>query len=65
LKRGERSDTLIDWTFLLKVSAFVIAGIFIGATISKKSDGAILKPAFGCFVLVTAIYIIVKETAFK
>lgn len=62
---GEGGDTIIDWTFLLKVSAFAIVGISIGAQLSKKIDGAKLKPAFGWFVLVMGIYIIVKETILK
>jgi hypothetical protein len=59
---GEGGETVIDWIFLMKVSAFAIAGIFIGTALSKKVDGAKLKPAFGWFVLVMGIYIIIKET---
>lgn len=59
---GESGETMIDWIFLMKVSAFAIAGIFIGTAMSKKIDGAKLKPAFGWFVLVMGIYIIIKET---
>jgi uncharacterized membrane protein YfcA len=62
---GEGGETVIDWIFLAKVSAFAIVGIFIGAALSKKIDGAKLKPAFGWFVLVMGIYIIIKETALK
>lgn len=62
---GEGGETVIDWVFLAKVSAFAIAGIFIGSALSKKMDGAKLKPAFGWFVLVMGIYIILKETMFK
>jgi Predicted permeases len=62
---GEGGNTAIDWLFLAKVSAFAIAGIFIGSALSKKIDGAKPKPAFGWFVLVMGIYIIVKETVFK
>ena len=62
---GEGSDTVIDWSLLTKVSAFAIVGIFIGTMLSKKIDGAKLKPAFGWFVLVMGIYIIVKETMLK
>jgi uncharacterized membrane protein YfcA len=62
---GEGSDTIIDWMFLMKVSVFAIAGIFVGSALSKKIDGAKLKPAFGWFVLVMGIYIIIKETLFK
>lgn len=62
---GESSETIIDWVFLTKVTAFAMAGIFIGMWLSKKIDGAKLKPAFGWFVLVMGIYIIFKETMFK
>jgi uncharacterized protein len=51
----------INWTFLLIFSAFAIVGIFIGMFLSQKIDGKKLKPAFGWFVLVMGIYIIVKE----
>src|SRR5690606_14112497 len=59
---GESSETAIDWRFLLMVSVFAIIGIFIGSALSKKIDGKKLKPAFGWFVLVMGIYIIIKET---
>ena len=62
---GEGSETFIDWSLLTKVSAFAIVGIFIGTMLSKKIDGAKLKPAFGWFVLVMGIYIIIKETILK
>jgi uncharacterized membrane protein YfcA len=59
---GESGESLVDWQFLLTVTAFAIVGIFIGMTLSKKIDGEKLKPAFGWFVLVMGIYIIIKET---
>ncbi len=62
---GEGDETIIDWVLLSKVSAFAIVGIFIGTYLSKNIDGAKLKPAFGWFVLVMGIYIILKETVFK
>lgn len=62
---GESSETIIDWVFLTKVTAFAMAGIFIGMWLSKKIDGAKLKPAFGWFVLAMGIYIIFKETMLK
>jgi uncharacterized membrane protein YfcA len=61
---GESSETVIDWNFLAIVSAFAISGIFVGTALSKRVDGAKLKPAFGWFVLVMGIYIILKETLF-
>jgi uncharacterized protein len=62
---GESGETVIDWLFLLKVSAFAIIGIFIGMALSKRVDGSKLKPAFGWFVLVMGGYIILKETFLK
>jgi uncharacterized protein len=62
---GEGGETLIDYMFLVKITAFAIVGIFIGMALSKKIDGAKLKPAFGWFVLVMGIYIMLKETIFK
>ncbi len=62
---GEGGETIMDWAIISKVSAFAIAGIFIGTFLSKKIDGAKLKPAFGWFVLVMGIYIIIKETILK
>lgn len=59
---GESSDTLIDWVFMIKVSVFAIGGIFIGMALSRKIDGGKLKPAFGWFVLVMGLYILIKET---
>lgn len=51
----------IDWKFLTTISSIAIIGIIIGAQLSKKIDGKKLKPAFGWFILVMGIYIIVKE----
>lgn len=59
---GEGTDIAMDWKLLLIVTAFAIVGIFIGMALSKKIDGKKLKPAFGWFVLVMGIYIIIKET---
>lgn len=55
----------VDWIFLLKIIALAIAGIFIGVAISKRVKGAKLKPAFGWFVLLVGVYIIVRELFLK
>lgn len=54
----------ISWLFLLSITVFAALGIFIGIKLSRKIEGAKLKPAFGWFVLVMGIYILLKETAF-
>lgn len=59
---GSATHINIHWAFLLTIAAFAVAGIFIGNRLSKKIDGAKLKPAFGWFVLIMGIYIILKET---
>lgn len=59
---GESGETVIDWQFLVKVTTFAIIGIFAGMALSQKINGEKLKPAFGWFVLIMGIYIIVKET---
>lgn len=59
---GSAGSTLIHWPFLVTVASFAVAGIFIGNILSKKIDGARLKPAFGWFVLVMGLFIIIKET---
>ncbi len=55
----------IDWMFLLKFTSFAVAGIFIGMILSKKISNQTLKPVFGWFVLITGIYIIIKEIFLK
>ncbi len=62
---GELGHAHLDWTLLLSVTGAAIIGIFLGSNLSKKIDGAKLKPAFGWFVLVMGIYIIFKETILK
>ena len=54
-------DTEIDWKFLSIITVFAISGIFVGMALSKKINGARLKPAFGWFVLAMGVYIILKE----
>lgn len=51
----------IKWDLLITISAIAAIGIIVGAQLSKKIDGAKLKPAFGWFVLIMGIYIIIKE----
>lgn len=62
---GESSETAINWTLLASVTTVATLGIFIGLYLSKKIEGAKLKPAFGWFVLAMGIYIILKELFFK
>lgn len=62
---GDLGHFLIDWSFLFKITAIAVTGIFIGGALNKKIAGDKLKKGFGWFVLVMGIYIIVKETVLK
>lgn len=57
----QRPDLIIDWTMLLTVTAIAVVGIFIGIYATKFIDGKRLKKGFGWFVLVMALYIILKQ----
>lgn len=62
---GEILINNIDWTFLLKITAFSVFGIMIGSQLSKKIDGEKLKPAFAWFLLGMGIFIIGKELMYN
>ncbi|AFM04533.1 putative permease [Bernardetia litoralis DSM 6794] len=53
-----------DWKLLLILSTMSIIGIFVGMALSKRIDGAKLKPLFGWFVLIMGSYILMKELFF-
>ncbi|MBV6478290.1 MAG: hypothetical protein HGGPFJEG_01040 [Ignavibacteria bacterium] len=52
----------IDWFFLMILSVFTVSGIYIGSALSKRIHADKLKPAFGWFILVMGIYILIRET---
>ncbi len=57
-----KNENFIDWKFLLLFTGIAIIGILSGSILSKKIPGEKLKPAFGWFILVMGIYIILRET---
>jgi len=57
----QRPDLVIDWMLLLSITAIAVVGIFIGIYLAKFIDGKKLKKGFGWFVLLMAVYIIVKQ----
>ncbi|MEO7266283.1 MAG: sulfite exporter TauE/SafE family protein [Ferruginibacter sp.] len=61
---GDIGHFNIDWTFLIIITTIAIAGIFIGGLLAKKIAGEKLKKAFGWFVLVMGLYILIKEIFF-
>ena len=58
---GDLSHYEFDWRLLGIVTALAIVGIFIGNRLSRRVDGDKLKKAFGWFVLVMGLYILIKE----
>jgi hypothetical protein len=59
------SRTVINWPLLLSVAAIAIGGILAGSMLAARIDGKKLKPAFGWFVLIMGVYILIKETLLK
>ena len=55
----------LNYKLLFIISVMSLLGLVIGTQVSKKIDGAKLKPVFGWFVLIMGIYIIVTELLFK
>jgi uncharacterized membrane protein YfcA len=56
-----KGNEIIDWKLLGMFTTASIIGIFIGIIFAKKIPGDKLKKAFGWFVLIMGIYIIIKE----
>lgn len=55
----------INYQLLFTISGIAIVGMLLGISLSKKIDGAKLKPFFGWFVLLMGIFIITKELFFN
>lgn len=60
-----QGSEIIDWYLLGYFTGFAVLGIFVGILFSKKIPGDKLKKAFGWFVLIMGIYIIIKEIFFS
>ena len=62
---GDMGHYIINWRFLISVTLIAIAGIFAGGILAKKIEGDKLKKAFGWFILIMGIYILIKEIFFQ
>lgn len=58
---GDVQNMAIDWSFLLLFTLLSVVGIFLGIYLNHWIDGRKLKKAFGWFVLLMGIYIIIME----
>lgn len=62
---GDLGHQEFDWKLLILFTLFAIGGMFLGIAFSKRISGQKLKPAFGWFVLVMGIFILLNELYFK
>ena len=60
-----QSNQPIVWSFLLIFTAVTIAGILLGSYLANFVDGKKLKTAFGYFVLLMGVYILLRELVFE
>lgn len=58
---GNLTDKGIDWHLLISVTVLAIAGILAGNYLNRLIAAERLKKGFGWFVLIMAIYILIKE----
>ncbi|MEP7109118.1 MAG: sulfite exporter TauE/SafE family protein [Ferruginibacter sp.] len=62
---GDMGHFTINWKFLISITLVAITGIFAGGFLARKIEGDKLKKAFGWFVLLMGIYILIKEIFFS
>jgi len=58
---GDIGNQPIQVPFMLIFTALALSGIFIGSALSNKIDGKKIKSGFGYFVLIMAVYILIRE----
>ena len=58
---GDLGNLNIDWYFLLTFSLVSVFGIFVGIYLNRFVNETQLKKGFGWFVLLMAVYILLKE----
>lgn len=51
----------MDWQFLAGIVVLVLLGIAMGIRLSKRIEGAKLRPLFGYFVLLFSVVVLYKE----
>ena len=58
---GDLENLNVDWNFLLTFTLLSVFGIFAGIFLNKYINETQLKKGFGWFVLIMAVYILLKE----
>jgi hypothetical protein len=59
---GDVFNYKMDWPFLLSITALATFGIFVGNRLTHRIQSAKLRKAFGWFVLVIGVSILLRET---
>lgn len=59
------SSVSMNWRFLLVFSAFCVSGVLLGSYWGHFIDNQKLKKGFGWFIIITGIYIWVRETVMR
>jgi uncharacterized membrane protein YfcA len=60
-----RSHVQIDWAFFATFAFFSVTGVLIGHYLATYIHNNKLKKAFGWFILITAVYIVIKEFSLR
>ena len=55
----------IDWIFFLKFAFFSVTGVLLGHYLATYIHNDKLKRYFGWFILITAVFIVVKELSMR
>lgn len=58
---GDLGKFQLDYIFLFKFLGLALFGVIIGINLSKRLNNNQLKPAFGWFIMVLSIIILIKE----
>jgi uncharacterized protein len=58
---GDLGRHAIDWKLLILITSIAIGGIYAGSYFNQKLNNEKLKKGFGWFILIMAIFIIIKE----
>lgn len=58
------TNTNLNWPLLISFSGIAIAGVIIGTYYAHKINPAKLRMGFGYFMIITAVFIFVKEIFF-
>ncbi|MBL7849723.1 MAG: sulfite exporter TauE/SafE family protein [Cyclobacteriaceae bacterium] len=58
---GDVLNYRMEWSFLLGITGLSIIGMVIGSRLSARYKSGQLRIAFGWFILITGLYILIKE----